>query len=38
LALLQLEERGSFGKEVNALKNKLLDLISEKKKTLKNQK
>jgi phenylalanyl-tRNA synthetase alpha chain len=32
---LAVEQRGIFGKEVNALKNKLLSLIEEKEKTLK---
>jgi phenylalanyl-tRNA synthetase alpha chain len=32
---LAVEQRGAFGKEVNALKNKLLDLIEEKEKTFK---
>jgi len=32
---LAVEQRGSFGKEVNALKNTLLNLIAEKEKTLK---
>jgi phenylalanyl-tRNA synthetase alpha chain len=35
IGTLAVEERGPFGKEVNALKNKLLDLINEKEKTLK---
>ncbi len=33
---LAVEQRGAFGKEVNALKNKLLNLIEEKEKVLKN--
>jgi len=33
---LPVEQRGAFGKEVNALKNKLLNLIDEKEKILKN--
>lgn len=33
---LPVEQRGAFGKEVNALKNKLLNLIEEKEKVLKN--
>ncbi|MDD5465626.1 MAG: phenylalanine--tRNA ligase subunit alpha [Candidatus Omnitrophica bacterium] len=33
---LPVEQRGAFGKEVNALKNKLLNLIAEKEKVLKN--
>jgi phenylalanyl-tRNA synthetase alpha chain len=32
---LAVEQRSAFGKEVNALKNKLLNLIDEKEKTLK---
>ena len=32
---LPVEQRGAFGKEVNALKNKILNLIDEKEKTLK---
>jgi len=35
---LPVEQRGSFGKEVNALKNTLLNLIAEKEKTLKPDK
>ncbi|MFA4854710.1 MAG: phenylalanine--tRNA ligase subunit alpha [Candidatus Omnitrophota bacterium] len=31
---LAVEQRGSFGKEVNALKNKLLNLLAEKEKSL----
>jgi len=34
---LPVEQRGVFGKEVNALKNKLLKLLEEKEKTLKTQ-
>jgi len=37
IGTLTVEERGPFGKEVNALKNKLLNLIQEKEKTLKTQ-
>jgi len=37
ISTLAIEERGSFGREVNALKNKLLDLISGKEKTLKTK-
>ncbi|MDD5505259.1 MAG: phenylalanine--tRNA ligase subunit alpha [Candidatus Omnitrophica bacterium] len=37
IGTLRVEERGSFGKEVNALKNKLLNLIQGKEKTLKTQ-
>ncbi len=33
---LPLEQRGAFGQEVNALKNKLLSLIEEREKVLKN--
>ncbi len=33
---LAVEQRGPFGKEVNALKNKLLNLIEEKEKSLKD--
>jgi len=33
---LPVEQRGAFGKEVNVLKNKLLNLIAEKEKVLKN--
>ncbi len=33
---LPVEQRGAFGKEANALKNKLLSLIEEKEKVLKN--
>jgi len=33
---LPVEQRGTFGKEVNALKTKLLNLIAEKEKVLKN--
>lgn len=33
---LPVEQRGAFGKEVNALKNKLLNLIEGKEKVLKN--
>ena len=34
---LPVEQRGIFGKQVNALKNTLLGLLEEKEKTLKNQ-
>lgn len=34
IGTLKPEERGSFGKQVNSLKNKLLELIQEKEKTL----
>lgn len=37
IGTLAAEERGSFGKEVNALKNKLLNFIDEKEKTLRIQ-
>jgi len=37
IGTLATEERGTFGKEVNALKIRLLDLINEKEKTLKIQ-
>ena len=37
IGTLSIEERGSFGKDVNALKNRLLDLINEKEKNLKTQ-
>jgi len=37
IGTLAPEERGVFGKQVNALKNKVLDLIQEKEKTLKIQ-
>jgi len=37
IGTLAIEERGPFGKEVNALKNKLLNLISEREKTLRIQ-
>jgi phenylalanyl-tRNA synthetase alpha chain len=37
IAGLPVEQRGDFGKQVNALKNKLLGLVEEKEKTLKVQ-
>jgi len=35
IGTLTIEERGPFGKEVNALKNRLIDLINEKERNLK---
>jgi len=37
IATLPVEQRGAFGKEVNALKNKLLNFIEEKEKALKTK-
>jgi len=37
IGTLAIEEKGAFGKEINALKNKLLNLIQEKEETLKIQ-
>ena len=37
IAGLAIEQRGAFGKEVNALKNKLLNVLAEKEKALKTK-